>query len=227
MLGRFLELRLASSDIAGSVHFYEQLGFQQLACNDAWPHAYCALSDGDFTIGLHAVAEPACSLSFVHANVARYAHELESSGIRLQSAQLGEDDFHRLTIADPAGHAIELLEARTFSPALPTRGTGRCGQFYCYTMPTEDMAASAAFWENAGLVAFEELQQPFPHRPLSGDGLNLALHYPEFLRQSALVFVAPDCQARIEALSDLGFKIPGGRLRTPEGVFILMFPGEL
>jgi hypothetical protein len=94
-------------------------------------------------------------------------------------------------------------------------------------MPTADIAASAAFWEDAGLVAFEELQQPFPHRPLSGDGLNLALHRPEFLRQSALVFLAPDCTARIAALADSGFSFTGGQLKTPEGIFILMLPGEI
>ena len=45
MFGRFLELGIATPDIAASVQFYERLGFTQLLTGDAWPHRYGVLSD--------------------------------------------------------------------------------------------------------------------------------------------------------------------------------------
>ena len=53
MLGRFLELSVATDDIRTSVEFYERLGFTQCVTSDVWPHPYGALTDGRLVIGLH------------------------------------------------------------------------------------------------------------------------------------------------------------------------------
>ena len=80
MLGQFLELALSTPDIAASVGFYERLGYQQLPCTDSWPHAYCALSDGQSVIGLHQRAAPAAALCFVRAGLARHYASLLDAG---------------------------------------------------------------------------------------------------------------------------------------------------
>ena len=58
MFGRFLELGIATTDIAGSVLFYERLGFSQLITGDAWSHRYGVLSDGRLHLGFHERSMP-------------------------------------------------------------------------------------------------------------------------------------------------------------------------
>ena len=58
MFGRFLELGIATQDIATSVQFYERLGFSQLITGDAWSHRYGVLGDGRVHLGLHERAMP-------------------------------------------------------------------------------------------------------------------------------------------------------------------------
>ena len=71
MFGRFLELGIATPDIAASVQFYERLGFTQLLTGDAWPHRYGVLSDGRISLGLHERDMPSPSLCFVLPDLAR------------------------------------------------------------------------------------------------------------------------------------------------------------
>lgn len=235
MFGQFLELALATADIAASVRFYERLGFRQLHCTDSWPHAYCALGDGQFVLGLHQRDSPAAMPCFVHAGLARHQAALAGSGFTVLEAQLGEEQFHRLILQAPDHGSVQLLEARTFSPAAIRADASACGTLLAWSLPSADGAAAAAFWERGGLVAFEEQEQPWPHRPLTADGLNLALHRPALLAQPALVYTAADLPARIEALrardvplaawsAPLLPDVRGALLRAPEGSAILLLP---
>src|SRR5580698_9229028 len=79
MFGRFLELGIATTDIAGSVQFYERLGFSQLITGDAWPHRYGVLTDGRAYLGLHERTMPSPALTFV-------LPQLASSQARLRAA---------------------------------------------------------------------------------------------------------------------------------------------
>jgi len=71
MFGRFLELGIATPDIAASVQFYERLGFTQLLTGDAWPHRYGVLSDGRIHLGLHECSMPSPSVCFVLPELAQ------------------------------------------------------------------------------------------------------------------------------------------------------------
>ncbi len=237
MLGQFLELALATPDIAASVDFYERLGFQQLPCTDSWPHAYCALGDGQCTIGLHRRDAPVAALCFVRTGLARHHAALAAAGFAPLDAQLGDDQFHRLLLQAPDRCEVQLLEARTYSPAAIRADASLCGTLLGWSLPAADAEAAAAYWERAGLVAFAEQELPWPHRPLTADGLNLSLHRPALLAQPALVYSAPDLPQRLGALQGLGLPtaawtspaMPGVRgalLRAPEGTAILLLPGE-
>ncbi|MGH8231436.1 MAG: hypothetical protein ACRESY_06410, partial [Steroidobacteraceae bacterium] len=65
MFGRFLELGIATPDIAASVQHYERLGFSQLITGDAWTHRYGVLSDGRVPLALHQRPMPSPTLTFV------------------------------------------------------------------------------------------------------------------------------------------------------------------
>lgn len=232
MLGQFLEFSVAAPDIAASVLFYERLGFVQLPCIDPWPHPYCALTDGHCCIGLHARAAPGHTLSFVRPGLARSG---VVAGLHCYATHLGEDDFHHLQCRGPGGQDITLLEARTFSPAATSPAPARCGDFLAYGLPVADPAAAAAAWDAAGLVAFEPQQPPYPHTPVTGDGLNLTLHDGRWLPSAALVFVHASISALRISLEELDLAVatpPGAAsdqtllLRAPEGTAVMVVAAE-
>src|SRR5690606_17800627 len=127
------------------------------------------------------------TLTFVHPQLADRVPELESLGIRMEERQLGEDVFHQVVFRDPAGQAVRLVEARTFSPPGIDPPVGStCGYFAEFGMPTRDAPAGRAFWEPLGFVALDETQQPFPRTPLASERLNLALYRTRALRGPVL-----------------------------------------
>jgi len=236
MLGRFLELSLATADIAASVDFYERLGFTQLPCNDAWPHAYCALTDGRLCLGLHRYESPATSLCFVHSGLLAHADRLETGGLRSSERHLGFEEFHHVRYAAPDGQTLTLLEARTCSPPAP-RAAPPCGWWSAWSVPSRDFAASAAYWERLDFIAHEVEALPIEHQPLSTDHLNLALHRPEDLRWPALVFASDRMEEIVSGLQAREFDtrrgLPAGLeprcnglLAAPEGTRLLLLQDD-
>ena len=83
MLGRFHEISIQTKDIRASVEFYERLGFSQAETGETWTHPYGVLTDGRIFLGLHQIPFDSPALSFVHAEVARYAAQLAAQGVKL------------------------------------------------------------------------------------------------------------------------------------------------
>ena len=238
MFGRFLEVSLSTDDIATSVQFYERLGFTQLTTGDTWPHPYGVLSDGRLCIGLHQRHSAAPTLSFVRPELAQHVHALRVAGFEPHYTRLGDDDFHELQFHDPAGQAIALLEARTFSPPRRDLRPSLCGWFSAYSAPTLDTEAVQAFWEHAGFVALEAPDDPLVQLALTSDTLTMTLHRPRAVAAPALVFTDPQMPARLEQLAALGIhgtnELPRGfdsganaLLETPEGSLLLLLNAEV
>ena len=232
MFGRFLELAIATPDIALSVQFYERLGFVQLPTSDAWPHRYGVLSDGRIHLGLHECAMPSPSVCFVLPELAQARARLVAAHIEPELTRLGEDQLHQLRVRDPAGQAITLLEARTYSPAAPpTGGESLCGYFSHLSLPEPDFKRARAFWERAGFVALPELEEPYAHLPLTSDRLNLGFHRRRTFDGPLLVFECADLAAqrmRLAALNiPLSSEMPRGvdrarsvLIEAPEGTLL-------
>ncbi len=237
MFGRFLEISLATDDIAVSVTFYEQLGFRQLPCTDAWSWPYCALSDGRLCLGLHQYTEPRVALCFVRPGLTEAMQALEFSGFIPHSRQLGFDDFHRLGLRDPGGQELSLLEARTCSPDSEGYRETQCGYFAGFSMPVANPDVTSDYWARSGFIAHDEETLPYPHRPLTSNNLNLRLHKPRALPQPALIFTAHDMRERLircrEQELPLARRLPfgldpeaNGLLVTPEGTQLLLLESE-
>ena len=237
MFGRFLELSLATADIAASVQFYERLGFTQLSTGDTWPHPYGVLSDGRLCLGLHQRRGPTPMLSFVRPELARHVHELRAAGFEPHYTRLGDGDFHELQLRDPAGQSIALLEARTFSPPRPDHAASLCGWFSSYSAPTLDTEAVQAFWEHAGFIALEMPDDPLAQIALTSDTLTLSLHRPRMIEAPVLVYTDPLMPACLERLATLGIHfsadLPPGLdrrsnalLEAPEGTLLLLLNAE-
>jgi catechol 2,3-dioxygenase-like lactoylglutathione lyase family enzyme len=237
LFGRFLELGLTTTDIAASVAWYERLGFSQLVANDTWSHPYGVLSDGHLCIGLHQRRASSPSLTFVQPGLAGYVQALRATGLEPHFTRLGDDDFHEVELRDPAGQAITVLEARTFSPPHRGHAPSLCGWFSAWSMPSLNMEAVQAWWEHAGAVALETLDEPIVHLPMTSDHLNLALHRPRTLEAPALVFTDPGMTALLAQLDERGVQrspdLPRGLdpkanalLEAPEGTLLLLLNAD-
>ncbi len=239
MLGRFHELSVPTADILASVEFYERLGFTQAPTRDVWPHPYGVLTDGRIVIGLHQSPARKASLTFVQPDVASRCVELERSGVQLAYRRTGAEMFHEAGFIDPSGQLIALLEARTYSPAgRRPEATSRCGYFAAVGLPAASFDAVRRFWEPLGFVAGEELEEPYPHLPLTSDHLSLAFHRPRMLAAPVLVFAEKDMAERIAYLREAGVEPRGGPppgldpaanalIEAPEGTLLLLLGAEL
>jgi len=234
MFGRFLELAIATHDIAASVQFYERLGFVQLPTTDAWSYRYGVLSDGRIHLGLHECPMPSPSLSFVRPELARAAAGFAAAQIEPELTRLGEEELHQLRVRDPGGQAITLLEARTYSPAGPPMGGASvCGYFAHLSLPQTDFELARVFWERAGFVALPELDEPYAHLPLTSDRLDLAFHRRRWFDAPLLVFECEDLTEQRIRMHSLGIalssELPRGAdrassalIEAPEGTLLWM-----
>lgn len=234
MLGRFLEIGIATPDIRASVEFYERLGFTQAQTGDIWPHPYGVLTDGRVCLGLHQARLDSPAVTFVRPDIAGHLGALERAGIELTTVNIGSEVFNEVGFRDPAGQPVRLLEARTYSPASrPASETSRCGEFAGLSLPASDFDGVSGFWRALGLTVGEEESQPYPHVPLEGEGLRLALHRPRFFAEPLLVFRDVEMPARIARLRDLDVGTlqpppPGlstkanALLAAPEGTALLL-----
>lgn len=233
-LGRFLEIGIQTPDIRASVEFYERLGFTQARTGDIWPHPYGVMTDGRLCLGLHQARLDSPALTFVRPGIAGHVAALERAGVELSTVHVGDEVFNQAAFRDPAGQPVRLLEARTFSPAdRSALEPSRCGAFAWLGLPAADFAPVRSFWEALGLAAAEDDPQPFPHAPLRGEGLELALHRPRFFAEPLLVFRDAEMAARIAQLREAGvgpLSPPPGRLdpkanallAAPEGTALLL-----
>ena len=215
MLGRFLELSLATPDIQASLDFYTKLGFSQAEVGEAWPHPYAVVTDGRICLGLHQAAIPAPSMTFVRPGLLKYLDALEKLGLQFEFRRLGNDVFNEVGWFDPAGQLIRLIEARTFSPSKRiVTDTSRCGYFLEIALPAPELDASKAYWEQFGFVGIDEREDRLPHVSCTSDYVNLGLYDPSHLRRPTLRFEADDVGGTLARLAEVGIT-PRGEIPPP------------
>lgn len=228
LLGRFLELSLVTADTGEAWQQYQKLGFEAAPTGDIWPHAYGVVTCENLAIGLHAVGEEALSITFVRPEVAALHRELSAAQVDIEHARLGADVFNELTLREPGGTALRVLEARSFSPAQHTPQQTALGRFISLSLPGRDMDAAQEFWRSLGheCTAMSE-----PWEGLRIPGLPLSLHPRRVLPEPALIFHAS--AEAMHALSALPLEreriLPAlldtahARVRLPGDVTALVF----
>ena len=233
MVGQFLELSIAAQPLAASFEFYRALGFTSLPVSDSLPDPYLVLFDGAVTIGLHDREQDAVLLTFVRPRLRDYVRALRRLSIDLAFAHLADNEFNRVGFADPAGHPIALLEARTFPPGEWNRqNVAACGDFLEYSLPTESLSESGEFWRALGFEPASSGTAPHPWERLVGHGLTIGLHETHF--RPGLSFRSPRLDARLAYLGAKGITARGGcpiadkaqpsaTLTAPEGTAIYLF----
>jgi catechol 2,3-dioxygenase-like lactoylglutathione lyase family enzyme len=237
LLGRFLEIGIATADIRASVEFYERLGFTQAQTGDTWSHPYGVLTDGRVYLGLHQSRLDSPALTFVRPGVADHVAALERLGASLTTVNVGGERFNEVAFRDPAGQPVRLLEARTYSPTGRSAGEpSRCGEFVGVSLPAANFEPVSRFWQALGSVAAQEEAHPYPHLPLRSEDLDIALHRPRFFSEPLMVFRGAAMAERIAALRASGAgplqPPPQGLdakanalLTAPEGTLLLLQEG--
>jgi predicted enzyme related to lactoylglutathione lyase len=228
LAGTFHELSVAVDDVRAAVEFYERLGFTQATTADTFAHPYGVLSDGRLCIGLHQRPGPSPVLTFVRPGIAATLAAFAARGIELTRCQTGDEVFNEIAFADPFGHAVAVLEARTYSPpARDATDTSLCGDFAELSLPARDFAVAQEFWEPLGFVAAEQSDQPYPHLSLTSDHLDLAFHPRAVCAQPMLVFRDADMTARLARLEELGVSLatPPAGVHPAGACAVLTAPG--
>ena len=236
LLGTFHEASIAVDDARASIEFYERLGFSQAPTSDTLTHPYGVLTDGRLFIGLHQRGGASPVLTFVRPGIAACLREFAAAGIELTLCRTGEEVFNEIGLLDPFGHAVAVLEARTYSP-VARPDASLCGDFAEVSLPVTDFGAAQGFWEPLGFVAAGEVSAPYPHLPLTSDYLDVSFHPPGVCERPMLVFRDPDMRTRIARLRELGLPlsatVPGGAeplgnalLESPDGIPLMLLEAE-
>jgi catechol 2,3-dioxygenase-like lactoylglutathione lyase family enzyme len=233
VLGHFLEFSIATRPLAPSAAYFTALGFRAAETADTLAHPYAAYFDDSVTFGLHERDAVSPALTFVRPDLRNYVRALRRLRIELDDVQLADDEFNRVAFRDPTGQTVVLLEARTFTPGTwEPHDVCVAGTFLEYSVPTEDLAAARAFWEDLGLKPLAEGDTPHAFVRLGGHGLVLGLHAMHF--QPGFAFFAPRLDARVQFLKAKGCAPRHGApalaasdkrasLTTPDGTTLYLF----
>jgi catechol 2,3-dioxygenase-like lactoylglutathione lyase family enzyme len=234
VLGRFLELSLATPDIQASLDFYTKLGFSEAETGDAWSHPYAVVTDGRINLGLHQEAMPAPWMTFVKPDLLKHLETLEALGVEFEFRRLGNDVFNEVGWLDPTGQLVRLIEARTFSPSKRLASdTSRCGYFLEIAMPAPDRESAKTYWEDFGFVGMDQPDDRLPHIACTSDFVDVGLYHPADLRRATLRFEVDDVGGTLAHLADKGIvpngemppglrSVPAAVLVAPEGTPILL-----
>ena len=230
-IGRFLEFSIRTEDILESLHFYQTLGFSELEIGDVWQHKYAVMSDGVLSIGLHDRDFEAPAITFVQPELAKHARSMTDHGFNFRLMQLDEDAFNEIHLSDRDGHAIMMLEARTYYGEDEDDNDSLCGNWFELTLPVREAVRSAHFWAPIAPVLMNVREEPTMHMRFDAGGMALGLSESIALQGPSLCFKCPDRDRIHEVCERHGIlheKFPGYEgaftaLKAPEGTCLYLF----
>jgi hypothetical protein len=237
MLGQFLEFSFTARPIAASYEFYLSLGFRSIAVGDLLSEPAAAFYDGAIAIGLHDGDSQSPILTFVRPQLRDYVRGIRRLGVEVGHVHLADDEFHQVDFVDPSNQSVRLLEARTFPPGdWDRRNVSACGEFLEYSIPTESIDVSRAFWEGFGFVPVASGESPHAWLRLTGRGLTLGLHEARF--HPGLSFRAKHVAARFDYLKAKNVTLkagsplaehaqPSATVLAPEGTALYLLEGSV
>jgi len=219
MLGEFLEISVATTEILETVEFFQRLGFQHAPVGETWTHPYAVMTDGRIAIGLHQYAFPSPALTFVLPELRTKLAGFEQAGIEFAFCKLAPDEFNEIGFTDPDEQMITLLEARTYSPLPHGTDASLCGYFLEYRIGVSDCQVSRRFWESLGMVTAKLDDTAGSYIQLARSGLNIGLRQQTRKGVPQLVFVLEQLQGLPPLLEARG--IPHRRTRDYDGAELI------
>ena len=230
-IGRFLEFSVETPNILESLHFYRTLGFTELESNDVLAHKYAVVSDGELNIGLHSKEFTSPALTFVQQDLAKHARSMTDSGYDFDFLKLDEDVFNELGFRDRDGHAVTMVEARTFHMNEDAENDSACGSWFELSLPARDTVRAAQVWAPIAPALLEMREEPTMHMRFDATGVALGISESIALKGPSLCFRNPDRKGFMELIEQRGFdfeKYPGYEgafvaIKAPEGTMLYVF----
>lgn len=230
-IGHFLEFSVQTPNVLESLHFYKSLGFTELETNDIYAHKYAVVSDGELNIGLHDTEFDSPATTFVQQDLARHARSMTKHGYDFNHLRLDEDVFNELGFRDLDGHAVSMVEARTFHLREDAENDSACGNWFELTLPVRDTVRAARFWAPIAPTLLQMREEPTIHMRFDASGVALGLSESIALEAPSLCFRCPDRHTLLALLDQLGFeyeKFPGFEgafvaIKAPEGTMLYAF----
>ena len=230
-LGQYLEFSIRTPDILDSLGFYKTLGFAELEIGDMWSHKYAVVSDGALCIGLHSREFNAPSISYVQQDLAKHARSMTDHGFDFSFMQLDEDAFNELGLTDRDGHAVTMLEARTFHRGDEDDRDSVCGTWFEISLPVRDAVRSARFWASVAPALLRVREEPTTHMRFDAGAAPVGLSESIALDGPSLCFKCND-KTKLAALLEQhgiehemypGFEGAFVSIKAPEGTRLFVF----
>jgi len=230
-IGRFLEFGVETPDILESLHFYKTLGFTELESSDVFTHKYAVVSDGELSIGLHARGSDSPAITFVQQGLAKHARSMSDHGFDFNFLRLDEDVFNELGFHDRDGHAVSMVEARTFNMTEEAENDSACGSWFELSLPVRNTVRAAQFWAPIAPTLLQVREEPTMHMRFDATGVALGLSESIALTSPSLCFRNPDRKGLMALIEQRGFdheKYPGYEgafvaIKAPEGTTLFVF----
>ena len=230
-IGNFLEFSVQTPNVLESLNFYKSLGFTELASNDVYSHKYAIVSDGELNIGLHDTEFDSPAVTFVQQDLAQHARSMADLGYDFIYLRLDEDVFNELSFRDLDGHAVSMVEARTFHLREEAENDSACGNWFELTLPVRDTVRAARFWAPIAPTLLQMREEPTIHMRFDASGVALGISESIALKAPSLCFRCPDRHTLMALLDQLGFtyeKFPGFEgafvaVTAPEGTMLYAF----
>lgn len=230
-IGRFLEFAVETPDILESLHFYRTLGFTELESSDVFAHKYAVVSDGELNIGLHSKEFSSPAVTFVQQDLAKHARSMTDHGYDFDFLHLDEDVFNELGFRDRDGHAISMVEARTFHMTEDADNDSACGSWFELSLPVRDTVRAAQFWAPIAPTLLQVREEPTMHMRFDVTGVPLGLSESIALKAPSLCFRNSDRKGFMALVEQRGFdfeKYPGYEgafvaIKAPEGTTLFVF----
>ena len=230
-IGRFLELSVQTPDILESLHFYKTLGFTELESSDVLSHKYAVVSDGELSIGLHDKEFPSPAITFVQQDLAKHARSMTDHGFDFDYLHLDDDVFNELSFRDRDGHAVRMVEARTFNVTADAEHDSACGSWFELSLPVKDTVGAAQFWAPVAQTLLQMREEPTMHMRFDATRVPLGLSESIALKAPSLCFRNANRKGLMALLEQRGFdveKYPGYEgafvaIKAPEGTTLFVF----
>jgi predicted lactoylglutathione lyase len=237
-LGKRVSIITNTPDMDASLEFYKQLGYKALASGEE-PSPWVQLSDGVILLLINQDEQPDRGLIYYADDMGERASQLEDEGLEFNHKREHDGYLQQVIFSDPNGLCVSLVQAdHTIIPQPEGESYSKCGTFGEFSIPTQDLNASLAFWERLGFQRTGgDDAEPYPWAIVNDELITLGLHQTQDFNKFIITYFAADMAVRIESLRQKGLTFSwehkdeqglttGARMESPGGQGFFLFQEE-
>ena len=237
-LGTFSQIAISVQDVEVSLPFYEILGFKIIDKNSV-PNPWALLTDGIVYFLLYQFEFQSPALNYFAADMKERVDFFQQRHIPFSHNEDAENNITQEMLFSPDGIGILLIyfDMQVEFPAQKKSHT-HCGTFGEFSIITQDIRSSLAFWSQFEYAILNSEEKPYPWAALSDGLMTLGLHQTTDFEKNSLTYFSQNSAERIDYLKSKGIQftdeIKDKSCRTihataqaPDGQMFFIFYGEV